>query len=1618
MSVSVDGHRIASQLENARKDLLDLTLRNPLLNYRTLKAKGAEILHSSTCDVFRNLVLEKRSYAFAPKVSATGIVDDKDSSDSVLGNSDMDTGSSGLVPHEVPSENTSSTHSNVQARRAVNSWATPYELAELDKRLLATYYAAHTYIEEQGVNVLYIAIGFLRWTETNSDTARLLKAPLILIPVSITRQSAQESFRAQYNDDEISENPSLYRRLESDFGIKLPPFPDNIEELDLTGYFSEISRLTAGQPSWSVDPDAIALGFFSFGKYMMYKDLDTSAWPEDKLPTDHVLMKQLLGEGFQEPPASIADGEPLDEHLLPTDIHNVLDADSSQILAIVDVKRGRNLVVQGPPGTGKSQTIANIIAELMNDGKRVLFVAEKMAALQVVRARLDRVGLGTACLELHSHKANKKSVLEDLRATWEQSAPEVAYATSDLSLLKDDRERLNKYPNALHELVGESGVTPFQALGHLVGLKGTFPEGTPRLRLDPNWTAEDFVKRRSSIADVQSVLQEAGCPVRHPFWGSRLTSLMPSDIDDVRDAFSRCRTDLAALMKDLTQLNTDWGMPPCAGPKHVQLILNEMQFLLDAPLPDDADLTASVWSTGSEALLVLANAMRGLADVRRRFCEDVRQEAWEKSVKADLDALRRHQHRLFRGLSGEYRRARKNAALLLKRPGKARVQDVISCLEAIEEVQGYEAVCHEDSDVARAVFRNHWQGNSSDWAVLATWAEWGIRIVAETAFGTRPTWLTAMVTHSDFASWRKTGAELSRRLYEWQESSQELVERLAWSEEIRPKDCKRLSDLTFEEWDDWLGQRIGCVATLANLVRVNQITERLRAQGLEQWAGTVEQWDGARQHIGNLFSHAWYQSILERAYTGRPELRDFVGTEHNQVVSRFQQFDLRQLTINQKTIAMSHLKNLPERHAAGQVGVLRHEFQKMKRHMPIRKLLVEAGRAVQCIKPVFMMSPMSVATYLAPNSVEFDVVIFDEASQVRPVDAYGAILRGKQIVVVGDRQQLPPSSFFDQLSVEEDAEEEHVAADVESILTLLSDRGVPDRMLRWHYRSRHESLIAVSNSEFYGNELVVFPSPISSGKDIGLVYRHLSETVYDRGGSRANRKEATAVAKTVMQHAERNPNLSLGVVAFSTAQMDAIQAEIEMLRRVNPQTESFFAANRTDPFFVKNLENVQGDERDVIFISVGYGKDANGYVTMNFGPLNNKGGERRLNVMISRARLRCEVFTNLLPDDIDLGKTSARGVQAFKTFLQYAKTGRMDVPVPTGRDADSPFEESVRDALVREGYRVEPQVGAGGFRIDMAVVDPELSGHYLLGIECDGATYHRARSARDRDRLRQQILEALGWKLVRIWSTDWFRDPDKELRRVLEAIELQRASSKAVTGLDEPREMEPALGDPHVTTNPGTEPKNDGDSVWSCDENPSSPIPYETAQLTINLLGMALHEVPRAQLAAWIVEVVCVESPVHVDEVYHRVSNAAGIKRVGARIRNAMDLALRVATKQGVVRRGEFLWNTEMKVPSIRDRSGRPEVSRKLEHIPPEEIKAAVFEVLTRTAGLEPDLVPGAVARCFGIQRLTEESRVFIDRQLQDMSSQRLITVSGRYVISTTSEVERVDRLLKSQGGM
>jgi very-short-patch-repair endonuclease len=1588
---------IGAKLERGRTELLDLSTRNRLISTpRNSKyARTIEVVDELSSEVYRLLVRDGRAFTFSPGRLPSGATD----GDTELLDEDF-------APLAQPDENEPVDERGVAQRHSDTKLQTQLTSTGLQKRLLSLYYDARTLQEEQGVNILYLALGMLKWFEApNSNVERY--APLLLVPVMLERGSARERFKLCWTQEDPQPNLSLAAMLRREHGIVLPEF-DEDEDFDPAEYARSIAAAVGAQQRWEVLTNDIVLGFFSFSKFLMYRDLDPENWPKEKPIDGHDLINRLLGDGFTASDPGllpIADDDPIDPHIAPSAMVHVVDADSSQTVAIEEARRGRNLVIQGPPGTGKSQTIANVIAAAVADGKKVLFVAEKMAALEVVKRRLDNVGIGDICFELHSNKANKRAVLEELKRTWDLGRPRGADDRTAIRKLEAVREILNAHATRLHRPFQLLNLSPYHVIGHLVRLQraGVQPSDI-RLEGPEAWSPADKTEREQMLLDLSGRLADIGLPKAHPWRGVGLDAVLRMDIDRYAQRIATLRERLRLLLEGRERLEFMLEMPCQTDNANGVLRLAQIGAgIAEAPADIDADAIGEpCWDQQSDDLRDLVDSGAAYFANRAALDGKVAEAAWTVPVDTARQHLAAYGSSWLRWLKGDYRQANATFRALLSAPPPKTLQERLQLLDSLIAVQKAAADLARDDAVGRRAFGLKWRRERSDWEALRRTVEWSSR-------------------------YRQLGlgSEFRRKLRDV--TDRQAVGRLAGA----------VSDLTGLIQNDLEALirdlRLDLISAFgvgsAAELDLRELFRRLevwldRAEDLSKWIayrGRAEQASNSglgdvvarladgRIDVTRLIDHfemAFYEAVLRHMVAEEPELARFDGDAHERLVQEFRELDHRRIELARLEVAGCHHEHLPKTNGAagvaGPLGVLRGEMARKRGHIPIRQLMRRAGPAIQALKPVFMMSPLSIAQFLAPGTMTFDVLVIDEASQIEPVDALGAVARCNQIVVVGDDRQLPPTRFFAKITEDGDNDDDQEGAagpaDIESILGLCNAKGVPTRMLRWHYRSRHQSLIAVSNSQFYENKLYIVPSPWCDEAATGLRFNHVPNGVFDSGNTATNATEAKVVAEAILHHAKTNPELSLGVAAFSVKQRRAIQDELERLRRLNPDTEDFFNRASAEPFFVKNLENVQGDERDVIFISVGYGRNAQGYMAMRFGPLSAEGGERRLNVLISRAKRRCEVFSSITDEDIDLERGRGKGVAAFKLFLHFARTGKMSIGLGGDREHDSLFEEEVANALRADGYDVRTQIGIAGFFVDLAVVDPEKPGRYVIGIECDGASYHSSRSARDRDRLRQAVLEDHGWIIHRIWSTDWFQRPQEQLRRTVAAIEVAKAQLAT-------------QGDTGVATAGRAVPVE----IVDIDRGESAEISlsrtqeigkrvapttmhYREATLLLSVSdGMAPHEVSVGTMADAVRRIVSVEGPIHRSEIVARVRGLWGLQRAGNRIQAAVQNGLDHAVVLGKLTvDGEFYSIPGAEVV-VRDRSGASSASlRRPEMLPPMEIRKAMMTIVEQNFGATGDQLALLVARAFGFKATSAQLRAVIDNEIEALrSSGKLAMLDG-----------------------
>lgn len=1523
---------ITARLKASRLDLLDLSLRNPLLNYRSSARRGLDIIDEKAAQVFAALVVDGGSLRF------------------------HHTKKSSETPEEgevffLETESPGPAEVGIGASNAANSLATPYTKEALAARLLSTSSDAWLTIQEQGVNTLFLALGMLQWKDEEAGKEPRF-APLLLIPVRLERKTARSFWQLSATDEEPGLNLSLVEKLK-EFGIKLPPAPPVETAEDLEKLFALLEEAVAEKTGWAVARDRMALGFFSFGKFLMYKDLDPAAWPEGGRPGDHALTAGLLRDGFRDRVGTLAPDTDLDAIRPPGKIMEVMDADGSQAEALAEVASGRSLVIQGPPGTGKSQTISNLIAEAVSQGKRVLFVAEKLAALEVVKRRLESAGLGELCLELHSNKASKKEVAADLARTLALGRPKPVGAAAAGEGLADLREKLNRCGKAVWAPIGNSGLSPYDAIGILERL-GARPEPLAKMSCPAvaEWSRADYDSAQSAVQDLAAKVGDLGVPARHPYDGCGLVELMPGDVEKI-EAVLRSTSAAGKAARDAgAALGRALSLAEPADVKSLETLASAAELALTAPDLRGIPPIGTAWDH-PEAVQALTETAERAAKRKALLAAQSNRliaQAWDADVLAARgDLIADGGSWLKRLFSGRYKAAKRLMQSLCVSPAPQAPADLIVLAERILEAQKLKSELAERAAALKPLIGDRAPGD--DLPRLRDWAL-NFRVLVKNA-GLPASFGEWVVGNWDRALAGATHSVAKAAAAGWHAAAIQVRSALALPADGR-HDLERVAFAAAEARAETWRTNLDKLPSYVSYARLLQSVTR---KGLSELASMAHEGRGAPATLSPVLEQTWARTLLDRALRERPELRGFDAVTHEQLIQRFRKADESTFAVNRAQLAEQHWKSLPPPVAYGQVGVLRRESAKKTRHLPIRRLMEQAGAAVQAAKPVFLMSPLSVASYLPPGGPTFDLVVFDEASQVRPVDALGSILRGRQLVVVGDEKQLPPTSFFDTMvsaegvtDGEEDGPGTNVTQDMQSILGLCAAQGMPARMLRWHYRSRHDSLIALSNHEFYESGLVFFPSPNLKSEGEGLSLRHLPTTAYERGTTRTNPLEADAVAQAVLEHAQSHPQMTLGVVAFSQAQKTAIELRIESLARKHADFDAWVRGHPEEPFFVKNLENVQGDERDAMFISVGYGRDSKGAVSMNFGPLNQAGGERRLNVLITRSRRRCVVFTNLSAEDLDLRRAGGAGIRAFKAFLTFAKDGHLEQKPGATREVDPEFEVQVAAALKRAGYTLEVEVGSGGYRIDLAVVDPSTPGRYLLGIEFDGPRYQSARWARDRDRLRQSVLDGLGWKLHRIWSADWLKNREESLRRCIAAIEASKKERARAP-------VKPAK----------TSATIDRDSQAPAG---AAVAEYRTAKVAAKIGDTHLAEVPTQSVAQFIGAIVEDEGPIHVDEVKRRVLEAIQA-RPGAKRDAAIEEGVAMAAQRSlVIRRGEFLWRKKDVVP--RDRTKLPDASRRLDYVCDEECIAALLLAKKEACGCDADEAAAQAIRMLGVKRNDE----------------------------------------------
>ena len=1438
----------AGRLERWQGNLLDLTLRNRLLNF------GERVSTIQLLCPDQARLLKRLSAGAGIQISEW---------------SEQDT------PERAICEKALSR--NMVYARLVK----PEQRRNLKSRLLELYRRARRELQEGGANTLYLVIDVLVWKQSD-DSDRELVSPLVLVPIELTRKSASHDFEMKLFDDAPRFNPTLLEMLRRDFGADVSSYDNeliqDIDNIDLNGIHSRLRRMVEHMPDFKVHSSTM-LDTLSFGKYLMWKDLVDRT---DDLRQNRVV-QHILDSPMSPYPTQAASPEPreLDGKTNPAELFTPLSADSSQLAAVVAAERGNDFVMIGPPGTGKSQTISNMIAHNLAKGKSVLFVSEKVAALEVVYRRLQNIGLGEFCLELHSNKARKLDVIQQLGQALDASGEGVhddadwLKATGRLGNLRDD---LNQYVERLHAS-HRNGFTVQHAFGEVVNgfdipyIRLHWPSSDQHDQVEFERLCGAAERLGTNAVAVGNIGSNPLAVVANGDWSPDLeqrlvdaASLLIERAELVAgaDEFAQALGSSVTKMPlaQLTVLRTLAG-DICS----VQAKLPDRAALLDPGSISDA-VASGGWSL--EWAQSLVGTAQNLGSAALDLAAAGRTMSAQGLVTTDLpiEQLRTLAGNLSVLAEALYTTQEKQLgfALLPDAPKimTAAHEGIILAEQHQTAFERLSVPYNRDNlmTLNHAGIKRTWDRGNSTWWPRSAWLRGQARKALQQNGGTHskpdaaadlplldamaslrselekrttyaaatPDWrgldtngpamrqrltdaeslLTKIVSVApDAVNLGKLAYEVSRLITD---ASQQLIfwERVAGIA-ARFSSSFDLLSLAIDNFDrlaqsdsrqigfdsigflDALTKRAGTVS--AHRGELQQWCGWLRARevaislDLKPLVDAVERNDVVPADAERVFRVNYCRWWANAVVSGDDLLRRFVPAEHDSKIADFRNLDETVRQLSPKYIRSRLNENIPLSRRGSRRNREYSELGRLLRQRrprrSLRQIFSVIPTALRELTPCLLMSPLSVAQYLPADHPQFDLVIFDEASQIPPWDAVGAMARGHQVIVAGDPKQLPPTTFFNRTATDEDDNfTEDDIQDLESILEELEAASLPKVDLKWHYRSESESLIAFPNRRYYENKLITFPTPVTDDRSVRLVS---VPGRYERGSSRTNMAEARAVVAEIVKHFT-DPNFcdtgrTIGVVTFNTQQQTLIEDLLDEERRNNPDIEPYFSDDRMEPVFVKNLESVQGDERDVILFSITYGPDVTGTVSMNFGPLNREGGQRRLNVAITRARSEMQVFSSLRSEQMDISRTQSEGVRDLKDFLNFAERGTqafVDATSDTQEDWETPFERAVANRLQTRGWTVHPQIGVSSYRIDIGVVHPDAPGRYLVGVECDGATYHSSATARDRDKLREEVLRGKGWKLLRVWSTDFWNNPDSVIDRVDARIKQELEHSRGL----------------------------------------------------------------------------------------------------------------------------------------------------------------------------------------------------------------------------------------------
>ncbi|MBR3654188.1 MAG: DUF4011 domain-containing protein [Elusimicrobia bacterium] len=1356
--------KIDKRIYKWKEKLIDLSKRNRLLNFKFSKSLTLRIIDEQPPEVYKALVQELHSLEFLPiKINNEDVPEQEKKSLEEL-NEGIEFKAQEFKEYDP--KQLSKKHSDKYLQ-------TKLSLQDLNKVLNKISTTARSTNDDLGYNVLFLALGSVIWYEKDNSNEPM-EAPVLLIPVEMKRKGIGQPFAVRYNEDSVILNPALVLKLKRDFQINLEDINIDEDELNPVDVFVKVQNKISKNPRWKL-LNNIYIGLFSFAKFVMYKDLEE----HQNIIKKNNFIETICGlnDNKQISSEDICPMSELDNIVHPHGTYQILDADSSQQQAIQVVKAGNNLIIEGPPGTGKSQTISNMIAELLAQNKKVLFVSQKIAALEVVKNRLAANGLAPFCLELHSNKTNRKTVLTELAKTLDYKFTG-NYDSQSLTQILTDIKSLKIYSKELHTPMGLVKFSPYKAIG-IVSDNKNIPDFRYIFDNYDKWTDKDLSSKKELFNNMTETIKKLGNPKEFAWYGTQVRELSLKEKIDLKN-----ETD--SLIKDINDIE-----------QSVNILCEELLLKPTtkfAQLEDFITVTDAVSNIPVSALpymenedLKLEENVKSVRDTVKQFNiynNRVKNKYNSNILSQDIDdlisklSLCGFISKLFFKFNKDYKFF-EQFFINKHRPG---FYELLYDLNNVKELKKSITKLDECDSIATKLYSQFWNKNNpddNDIDIQSTRLLKFKKIIKED--GSFKENITEKIKNKNINYDKvKTAINTIVQLKGPIKNKFDIITDILKFDWNKAFSCE-YTDIDFNILKNKFSAISQKADDLTLWIKYLDLTDEIEKEGLTEFWNKCSDakllLDDYAAALETQFLRIWLSGYV---FENNDVLKNFNSLEQNELVKDFKNLDKGQIVSAKERLVskLSSNVNFAKQQYSKEVTELKRLCKLQRIRKSLRQIIHSIPNLFLELKPCLMMSPSTVAQLLDPNLFYFDVVIFDEASQLTTEDCIGSIIRGSKLVVAGDTKQLPPTSFFRTVVEPEDEEfdeeqtQEPEREDLDSILDECTTSGFPQCMLKWHYRSKHEHLIAFSNKHLY-QDLYTFPNCIETSDTLGVKFTYHTPTPATK--EEMCLEEAKIVAKAVMQHAKQHPNMTLGVATLNIKQKGLIENEIEKLREEDSSCEEFFNTGGQEYFFVKNLESVQGDERDVIMISVGYFKNKNGILSMNFGPINQDGGERRLNVLVTRARYKIEVFSGIKASDFNLEKTNSTGVKLLQAYLDFAEKGESALNKKEGHTDNnnfvSPFEESVYKVLNEKGYSVSSQVGCSNYKIDLAVRDKNNPNKFLVGIECDGPTYNSCATIRDRDRLRQEVLERLGWKMYRIWSADWFKNPTEQLEKLTKFIE-------------------------------------------------------------------------------------------------------------------------------------------------------------------------------------------------------------------------------------------------------